>query len=221
MPELNLYVLRAFILLFEIMFTNATILKLLLIVGGVTKNLQLNLELIALGEYKISQLVRAFETTGLGESYNHQAKDFVQKCDVFYKLVKVLTLSELNNLRTTCGGLSNKVTKKQTDYENYILGCTVNQLLSNKEHNKLGLNYDALPRLVMSRLGFKLLEETKKYAERGQVEVLRGSISDSHILNLTIEDIMKHYRQTPVGDFSLLQNDMIKVDIQAAAGLDK
>lgn len=205
LPEFNPEVIKAYILLFEVLFENALILKSLVTQTGVTKGLMLALELVVQGEAKLAPLKLAFMNLGL--PLLTSVLDLIERSHVFYIVVRMLSCYLMNKIQLDYP-LSQDKTFKQLKQENFLLACELQRQLLDKQVNKLGPEFDPAIRLIWKNFLNEVVQTAEKYRKTELPH-----LNDSTVLNLSLSDIIGKYEVAKSTD------DLVKVNIYQKAKL--
>lgn len=205
-PELNPAVLKGFILFYEIMFCNMLIFKTLLFQTGVTKSLELAIEMVRLAEKKWGEV-----NFGLFQNLNPQLGQKLvymhQASRIYYNVVMLLICYLINKIELDYP-LSQVRTRKQIHQENYLLGCELHRWITDPQLNKFGASFDPLVTVLYR----KFIADAYAEAERYRVSELH-QLKDEQLLNVSLHTITIRYDRIKV------QGDMIKESILGKANL--
>lgn len=194
---------KAYLLLYEIIFNNLLIFKSILCQTGVTKALELALELIKLAEHKWPELLGIFERLGLPLASTLQV---MSQCNhVYYNISKLLICYLINKIELDYS-ISQQRTRKQLHMENYYLAVEINRWLTDKNLNRFGSSFDP----IMAVLNRKFIQEALQSSFKYRQSELAG-ISDEVLLNTSLSTITSRH------DRLELQGDMVKDSIIAKA----
>lgn len=205
-PELNPIVLKNMILLFELMFLNALIFKTILCQTGVTKALELAIEMVRLAQKKWEEL-----NIGLLKSMNEnlgQRIQFMKDSGRIYYNVCMLLICYLINKIELDYSLSQVRTRKQLHQENYLLSCELNRWLTDPQLNKFGPSFDPIISVLYKKFVMPAFAEGEKYRA---TEL--HHLTDPTLLNISLHTITCRYDRIQV------QGDMVKDSILSKAGL--
>ena len=122
------------------MFCNALIMKTVLCQTGVTKSLELAIEMIRLAEVKWSQ-ININMITNLNPQIGQKITFMQQASRIFYNICMLLICYLINKIELDYS-LSQVRTKKQLHQENYLLAGEMHRWLTDPQLNKFGQNSD-------------------------------------------------------------------------------
>lgn len=188
------------------MFCNALILKNFILHTAVTKNLELNLEIIKLAERKLDPLNAAF--AGLNIEFQVVVKKFTRMAKVLYDVSKLLTIYLLNKMQLDYP-LNQKKTKKQIKYENHLLCNELHRQLNDKKVNEFGPLFDPMVRVLSKKIIFEAYETNQAY-----IRLELPSLVEPQFLNTSLHHIVSQYDKYTDPD-----EDLVKINSMEKAGV--
>jgi hypothetical protein len=172
----------------------------------VTKNLELNLEIIKLAERKLASLGTAFANLNIG--FGAHVKRFVEKARLLYTVSRLLSVYLLNKLQLDYPTNQKKL-RKQIKYENHLLCNELHRQLNDKKVNEHGPLFDPMVRLLSKKLIFEAFEANKVYIRTELPELV-----EPQFLNTSLNDIISQYEK-----YSDPDEDLVKINSMEKAGL--
>ena len=188
------------------MFCNALILKNFILHTAVTKNLELNLEIIKLAERKLAPLGAAFE--GLKIEFGPHVKKFIEKARVLYNVSRLLSVYLLNKMQLDYPTNQKKL-RKQIKYENHLLCNELYRQLNDKKVNEHGPLFDPMVRLLSKKIIFEAYEANKTYIKNELPQLV-----EPQFLCTSLNDIISQYEK-----YSDPDEDLVKINSMTKAGL--
>lgn len=205
-PELNQSVLKNMILLLEIIFCNTLIFKSILCQTGVTKSLELAIEMVRLAEKKWGQLNVAM-IQSMNPELGQRVLHLKETGRIYYNVSMLLICYLINKIELDYS-LSQVRTKKQLHQENYLLGCELHRWLTDRQLNKFGPDFDPLVAVLYKKFVAPAYVEAEKYRA---TEL--HNLKDQTLLNVSLHTITSRYDRIQV------QGDMVKESVLSKAGL--
>lgn len=187
------------------MMANMLIFKSILCQTGVTKGLELALELVKLAEHKWPELLAIFERLNLPMAPG--LKTMSGWCRVYYNVCKLLLCYLMNKIELDYS-ISQARTRKQLHQENYLLACEMHRWLTDRAINPFGASFDPLIAVLNKKYIQEAIQSTTKYR---QSEL--AHLSDEQLLNMSLSTITARHERLEV------QGDMVKDSILAKAKL--
>jgi hypothetical protein len=188
------------------MFCNALILKNFIMQTAVTKNLELNLEIIKLAERKLDPLVTAFEHLKI--DFKSRVKRFVDMAHVLYRVSRLLTIYLLNKMQLDFPTNQKKL-RKQIKYENHLLCNEIYRQLNDKKANEFGPIFDPMIRTLSKKIIFEAFETNKAY-----IRTELPQLVEPQFLNTSLNDIISQYEK-----YSDPEEDLVKINSSQKAAL--
>lgn len=181
------------------------IFKSILCQTGVTKGLELALEIIKLAEQKWPQLLASFQELDL--PLLEKVTKMSRQSHVYYNVAKLLICYLINKIEIDYS-ISQVRTKKQLYQENYILAVQMMKWLTNTNLNPFGSNFDPLMAVINKKFVEEAVQTSFKYR---QTEL--AHLSDEALLNASLSTITNRH------DKIELQSDLVKDSIMTKANL--
>jgi hypothetical protein len=188
------------------MFCNALIFKNFILHTAVTKNLELNLEIIKLAERKLDPLNAAF--SGLNIEFQVVVKKFTRMAKVLYDVSKLLSIYLLNKMQLDYPTYQKK-TKKQIKYENHLLCNELHRQLNDKKVNEFGPLFDPMVRVLSKKIIFEAYEANKAY-----ISLELPGLVEPQFLNTSLHHIVSQYDKYTDPD-----EDLVKINSMEKAGV--
>ena len=188
------------------MFCNALILKNFILHTAVTKNLELNLEIIKLAERKLEPLLAGF--ANLKIEFEVQVKKFVERSRVLYNVSKLLSVYLLNKMQLDFPTNQKKL-RKQIKHENHLVCNELYRQLNDKKVNEFGPLFDPMIRILSKKIIFEAYEMNKSYIKNDLPQLV-----EPQFLNTTLHDITSQYEKYTDPD-----EDLVKINSNEKAGL--
>lgn len=179
-PELNHHAVSAYIILFEVLFCNAMIIRALITESNVTKTLNIALQLIGTGEVRLGLLQHAFAQLPFGIA--SQVEALVKEVALLYTVCKLLTVYLLNKMQLD-SPLSQTREKRFLRRENYLLAKEINFRTNHPATNPNGPYSNPFLRLLLT----KHLKEAWAFAEQYEKTELHNA--DPEVLAISMDTI--------------------------------
>ena len=188
------------------MFLNALIFKTLLCQTGVTKSLELAIEMVRLAHKKWDE-INIDLLVNMNPTFGQKVVNMKESGKIFYNLCMLLICYLINKIELDYS-LSQVRTRKQLHQENYLLACELNRWLTDRQLNKFGPDFDPMVRVLQRKFIAPAFAEAEKY----RLTELH-QLKDATLLNISLHTITTRYDRIKV------QGDLVKDSVLSKAGL--
>lgn len=188
------------------MFLNALIFKTLLCQTGVTKSLELSIEMVRLAQKKWDEINIGLLQT-MNPAFGQKVVYMKESGRIYYNVCMLLICYLINKIELDYS-LSQVRTRKQLHQENYLLACELNRWLTDRQLNKFGPDFDPMVRVLQKKFISPAFAEAEKY----RVTELH-QLKDATLLNISLHTITTRYDRIKV------QGDLVKDSVLSKAGL--
>ena len=188
------------------MFINALIFKTILCQTGVTKSLELAIEMVRLGQKKWEEINVAL-LQNMNSVFGQKVAQMKEAGKLYFSISMLLICFLINKIELDYS-LSQVRTKKQLHQENFLLANELQRWVSDPQLNKFGPSFDPMVVVFFRKFIQPGLAAAEKYAATELKQV-----KDETLLNISLHTITSRY------DRILVNGDMVKESVLSKAGL--